>query len=581
MIIPIVIFTAIIVVVTTAYFAINWEMSCPFIEVKAPNRHNNDHPIATASVSDQNKFQVLVDFEGNGRVIFEEEFTYEAMYAKVVEFLSRCHSKNEFAMIVDYFTNDLLEAVKNHLVFSPIYSYTLDGYNEIILEGSLSVDFEKLASSKYFRCKKRKTWDPPEFLHPSPPNIRSRSSIWDEVEIERPEEILKEMSKDKLVAVKGDLNMRYFAQFYVALRECMIGTEDLSSSQHPIEGNAYIFTSPETQSKHSVLYTIESRTASNHAVLNLDLTNGQQSHTIESIREEGPKYYYLIIAIDWSSELDIVSTAFKVNSISKIRIEFGKLFTQFNELLTILKEQEFTELALHSIYSPESDKLKYFFQDLTRTPWWKNLKGLNYSQLSFETISNFFCRLPENLHTLHLNKCDENYLRIDIKPIDSIKKIIFHPNCGKSDFQFSIQNLLEIFPKTESLELSFSDSLEIAEIEHEKNKYKEIRAKMLKEMGDAVKMNENQQRKEARTEVNRDYYLLDETAIKHSLFEKQKGRMKSIESEFKLVNYLMRTKLSSVTIRLFNGSIKWKKQGNQIFYESLFKNFISTECKNE
>ena len=58
------------------------------------------------------------------------------------------------------------------------------------------------------------------------------------------------------------------------------------------------------------------------------------------------------------------------------------------------------------------------------------------------------------------------------------------------------------------------------------------------------------------------------------MLEIKEDGIRSLEIETRLVNYLANSNLLSVIIHSINGNIKWKKHGDRIFYEFLFKNFI-------
>lgn len=230
---------------------------------------NSWQQLANTTIATSQSGLILKEMEN---IFLKVNSITKGVCSKFIKFLPRYHSKIEFTMKADYFTDDLCNLVKNHLSDYPISSFTIDSHTEINSRGDLSIDSDKLASSKYFRCIKQGTKTLTETLSSIPPNSQNQLDIWDAVEIKRLEEIFKAMVKDKCIATKGDLNSSSFAQFYFSLRTCMIGKDGSNRRiSRGIEGNVNRFTSPESTSKHAKIFSTEGSTASKQKVLNINL----------------------------------------------------------------------------------------------------------------------------------------------------------------------------------------------------------------------------------------------------------------------------------------------------------------------
>ena len=343
--------------------------------------------------------------------------------------------------------------------------------------------------------------------------------------VSRPEELFEKMLKNQSIIIKGDLDVETFKSIYFGLSKSHF------KEMWDVKGNSKktcinLFSTVENQSNFEGIAPTPAKRRANPSNLRLDLVIDLQVVSIESIRKHSNQYTSLSISINNSSDLRLIATAFEVNSIIEIEIDFKANFIRFEELIEIIKKQSLKSLAVFQGTSIKRNILydNFLFQ-LATTPFWKELEYLCLSNFSLEALLLALMNPLPKLQKIEFRNYYLSFIlneSLKVAPISSVKEfsVILSGQCGKKG---EIEKLSEIFPMAEKVVIEIMYELEAFEIKN--NNLKEIQL-----------------------------------------------RYRTMKNEKEFVNYLFTNSSILIEVKSFDGRAKWRKINERVFYEFSLEN---------
>ena len=388
---------------------------------------------------------------------------------------------------------------------------------------------------------------PKHYLHRLDISYTNRDDLFEE-----PSSMLEKMIKGQNVSLRGDSTEEEFKKFYFKIRELMKATnQDNSISSYsrimmfssnenhfksfelfpkviPMKGESYnlincSFNSKSKEEDDDILEFSDDQDVIEEPIKSVEYAD--YSDDDEPVQKETEKVVRLtgirLKAID-SDDIQKIKDLLNYQEIIKFWIEFQDSFSSFHQLFDILNKQKLKKLVLNGT-EETGEGLNTFLLKLPTASFWNELKTLQCLNLPNEIVFNYLKSLKnlDNFYWRPVDSCNES---LPVAPIPSVKQLhLCLSQVKETETIKTIENILKIFPNVEKIKIELNGDFPLSQIP----------TRTLKEI--TVKCNK----------------MENESDFMQSLFE---------------------SGLEAGNISFFNGSVRWRKQKDTVFYQFVFEN---------
>ena len=334
--------------------------------------------------------------------------------------------------------------------------------------------------------------------------------------LSNPDLAVSKIGQCGIVTIRGNLNIESFVQSYFGLQKLiLVKTIDYLSER---KTQLNLFATPENEIQHQKLFEEVTVVPDwEHAMINL--TDPKDILKFNEIcLQNKPIQLHVFVLND--NNLERLSEVIYNDLIFKIHLSCRHDFTKFTDLAEILKKKKLKEIILEASAYKNEEGQNLLIQWSEDASFWSEIEYAKFSGYSMKTIEKVLQIAPPVLSKLELIIFDISDVKFDKMEIESVKELSIHIIHDYNSMKY-IQMLLLIFTKLKKLSIRTYCELKIFEIKNKELEEIEIECDRLEDEPSFVKQLINKKE------------LLNVTIIQH------KG-----------------------------GDIKWKKQEDQIYYES-------------